>query len=87
MKVRAQGLRRVEAGESPRVYVCNACLHGCSQCFEAISVFGFSLLDQPKPFAQHFTGILVSPSAHKLLNQRGLMLCQDYVTCRHGFPL
>jgi hypothetical protein len=87
MKVRTQGLRRIEAGESPSVYVCNAFLHSCSQGFESIRVFGFSLLDQPKPFAQHFAGILVSPADDQLLNQLGLVLCQDNVSCRHDFYL
>ena len=48
-----------------------------------MGVFSLSLLHQAKPFAQHFTGVLLATAGDQLLHQGGLVICEHDVACGH----
>jgi hypothetical protein len=75
----------VKGFETPCRDVCSPKLHSRTKRFQTMGIFSLALLHQAKPFAQHFTRVLVTTPGDQLLHQGGLVICEHDVACGHAY--
>jgi hypothetical protein len=83
LQVIAQALLGFKSLETPRVDIGNALLGCFSQNRKTVRVLRVSLLHHAQPLAKNLTGILIAATLDQLLDQSGLMVCQNNISGGH----